>query len=853
MDDKGSRYKALEIRRHLAMLDYGILDTPPEAAFDDLTNMAAQFFNVPVALITLMDQHRLWVKSAYGADAGPLERAQSFCDAAVDAPGVTVIEDATRDPCFCDNPRYNTAPAIRFYAGAPLVTPDGMPLGMLCVMDHAPRSLTPTQTRTLAAMARQVMAQMELRKEREGSRQSYQQLFINSMDGVILGRAEDGAMFAINPAACAMLGRSEKELMDKGRKSFLDPSDPRIPRLFARRAKDGYARGEINFVRADGTPFEVEVTSTLYQGSDGKLLASTVFRDISSRKQVEADLRIAASAFESQEGIFVCDADWRILKVNRAFSRQTGYSASEALGRLPHTLLGSSRTDPNFYSIMAQSLEVDGHWQGEVWDKRKNGEVYPVWLIITVLRSDLGTVTHYVATMTDITDRKRAEEEIQSLAFFDPLTGLPNRRLLMDRLGQALISTARLQRNGALLFLDMDNFKGLNDTLGHDKGDSLLKEVGQRLLACVREGDTVARLGGDEFIVMLLNLPEDPTMAARRAEQVGEKILELLNHEYQLGDVAYRSTPSIGVTLFGVQHESKDELLKRADMAMYQAKAAGRNTLRFFDAGMQTAVTQRMVLENAMRDALVRQEFVLHYQPQVDVDGAITGAEVLVRWNHPQRGLVSPGEFITLAEETGLIIPLGRWILEGACKQLAHWADHAATAGMTVSVNVSARQLMRSDFVDTVLLTLKNTGAVAQRLKLELTESVLVSDIDNTIAKMRTLKEYGVGFSLDDFGTGYSSLSFLKLLPLDQLKIDQGFVRDILVDANDASISKMVIALADSLGLSVIAEGVETQEQREFLAEQGCFAYQGYLFGKPTDVQAFELLVGTQVSHSRVE
>jgi predicted signal transduction protein with EAL and GGDEF domain len=374
-------------------------------------------------------------------------------------------------------------------------------------------------------------------------------------------------------------------------------------------------------------------------------------------------------------------------------------------------------------------------------------------------------------------------------------------------------------------------------------GDMLLQEVAQRLLACVREGDTVARLGGDEFIVMLPGLSEEIGIAKTQATLVGEKILDLLNQAYLLAGTVYRSTPSIGVTLFGEHNESKDELLKRADMAMYQAKAAGRNTLRFFDVGMQAAVTQRMALENALRDALARREFALYYQPQVDGEGNITGAEALVRWNHPERGLVSPAEFIPLAEETGVIIPMGRWILESACRQLARWATSPAKAHLTVAVNVSARQLMRADFVDSVLLILRETGTVPQRLKLELTESVLVSDVDNTIAKMRALKQHGVGFAMDDFGTGYSSLSFLKLLPLDQLKIDQGFVRDILIDVNDAAIAKMVIALADSLGLTVIAEGVETQAQRAFLLAQGCFAYQGYLFGKPMEIDAFEALL----------
>ena len=557
----------------------------------------------------------------------------------------------------------------------------------------------------------------------------------------------------------------------------------------------------------------------------------------------EAELRIAAAAFESQEAIFVTDAQWNILKANRAFTAMTGYSSEEAIGHLPQDLLSSKTQDPVQYDLMARALESAGSWQGEVWDRRKNGEVFPIWLMLTALRDAAGAVTHYVVSMVDITERKAAEIEIRNLAFYDSLTGLPNRRLLMDRLSHALAHSARHKRSGALLFLDLDNFKDLNDTLGHDKGDQLLKQVAQRLQRCVREDDTVARLGGDEFVVMLQDLSEDPSQAATQAEIVGEKIVQTLNQPYLLTDTTHRSTPSVGVTLFGEKTEKPEDLLKRADLAMYQAKAAGRNTLRFFDVQMQTAVTQRAGMEAALREAMEQKQFLLHYQPQVDAHGNITGAETLVRWQHPQRGMVFPGEFIALAEHTGLILPLGQWILESACQQLAQWDHQPGLQQLTVSVNVSALQLMQADFVAHVVQALEQSGANPHRLKLELTEGVLVSDVTKTIDKMLMLKDRGVGFSLDDFGTGYSSLSFLKLLPLDQLKIDQSFVRDILVDSNDAAIAKMVIALGDSLNLLVIAEGVETQEQRDYLAQQGCFAYQGYLFGRPMAVDAFETLV----------
>ncbi|MGS0757016.1 EAL domain-containing protein, partial [Roseateles sp. GG27B] len=413
--------------------------------------------------------------------------------------------------------------------------------------------------------------------------------------------------------------------------------------------------------------------------------------------------------------------------------------------------------------------------------RRKNGEVFPVGLNISAVKGSSGEVTHFVTSMTDITLRKASEEQIQSLAYYDPLTQLPNRRLLMNRLEKALAAALRYQRKGALLFVDLDNFKTLNDTLGHEQGDFLLKQVAQRLSHCIREGDTVGRLGGDEFVVMLENLSQDRLVAATQAEAVGEKILTALNQTYVLTNYEQHSTPSIGITLFGEQPEGIAEPLKRADLAMYQAKAAGKNMLRFFDPQMQAVVTARAALEAGLRDGLARDQFLLHYQAQVSGQGVITGAEALLRWQRPPFGLVSPGDFIPLAEDTGLILPLGLWVLETACHQLAEWSLRSEFAHLTLSVNVSARQFHQADFVSQVLTALERSGANPLRLKLELTEGVLVANVEDVIQKMTALKSAGVGFSLDDFGTGYSSLSYLKRLPLDQLKIDQGFVRDILV------------------------------------------------------------------------
>ena len=600
---------------------------------------------------------------------------------------------------------------------------------------------------------------------------------------------------------------------------------------------------DLRLVRADDTLFWANLLVIAVACDDGAPVLRMVLTDASLRKAAEVAQRIAAIAFESQEGIFVTDAGGTILQVNQAFTAITGYPAAEAVGQNPK-MLNSGRHDAAFFADMWASISRDGAWQGEIWNRRKGGEVFPEWLNFTAVKDDAGHVTHYVASFSDITERKAAQDRIQSLAFYDPLTSLPNRRLLMDRLSQAIAAGARHLRKGALLFVDLDDFKTINDTLGHHLGDLLLEQVAQRLSTCIREGDTAARLGGDEFVVMLADLSETALDAAAQAEVVGEKILAMLAQPYQLGLQQCRSTASIGVTLFGGnQHEAIDEPLKRADLAMYQAKAAGRNTLRFFDPQMQAVVSARAVLETDLRTALEQQHFLLYYQPQVAADGSLIGAEALVRWLHPARGLVSPADFIPLAEDTGLILPLGQWVLETACAQLEVWAKKPENAHWTLAVNVSARQFRQPLFVEQVLATLEHTGANPQRLKLELTESLLVDNVDEVITKMRALKEIGVGFSLDDFGTGYSSLSYLKRLPLDQLKIDQSFVRDLLSDPDDAVIARAIVALGHSLGMQVIAEGVETAAQREMLAELGCDAYQGYHFGRPapaSDLEAFQ-------------
>ncbi|MCK9199796.1 MAG: EAL domain-containing protein [Gallionella sp.] len=564
--------------------------------------------------------------------------------------------------------------------------------------------------------------------------------------------------------------------------------------------------------------------------------------EIAERKLTENVLRIAAISFESQEGILITDANALVLQVNKAFTKITGYGAEEVIGRNA-SLLQSGRHGPEFYAAMWQSIDSAGSWEGEIWNKRKDGKAYPEHLIITAVKDANGVVTNFVGTLTDITKTKAAADEIKHLAFYDTLTRLPNRRLMVDRLNQALASSARSGRNGALLFIDLDDFKTLNDTLGHDIGDLLLQQVAERLTACVREGDTVARLGGDEFVVMLEELSEQSSEAATQAEVVGTKVLASLNQPYQLNSHLYYNTPSIGATLFNDHHSGIEELLKQADIAMYQAKHAGRNTLRFFDPEMQASISARAALEADLRLALEKSQFELYYQLQATHDGRVIGAEVLIRWQHPARGLVSPVEFIPLAEETGLILPIGLWVLETACAQLGRWKNNPLASHLQLAVNVSARQFHQPAFVEQVLAVLGKFDIDPGKLKLELTESLVLDDIDATILKMHALMEFGVRFSMDDFGTGFSSLAYLTQLPLAQLKIDQSFVRNIGVKPSDAIIVQTIIGMAKNLEMAVIAEGVETEEQRAFLEQHGCPLCQGYLFSKPVPLGEFESLL----------
>jgi diguanylate cyclase (GGDEF)-like protein/PAS domain S-box-containing protein len=568
-------------------------------------------------------------------------------------------------------------------------------------------------------------------------------------------------------------------------------------------------------------------------------------RDVTGRRKAQEQLRLLEGSISRLNDIVIIteagpfsEPGPRIVFVNEAFERRTGYSRDEVVGRSPRFLQGPNSQRRALDQIRA-ALEEWRPARVDLINYKKNGEPYWVDLDVSPVWDKQRKLTHWVAVGRDVTERKLAEEKIQHLAFYDALTKLPNRQLLMDRLHAALSDPGR-PREGALMFIDLDNFKVLNDTLGHQKGDTLLQLVAERLRSCVAKGDTVARLGGDEFVILLENRGDKPLDPAKGARAVAERILAALGEPYVLPGYLHHSTCSIGVTLFGQTDRTVSELLKQADLAMYQAKNAGRNTVCFFDPEMQAVVSANAALASDLRQAWRETQFLIDYQPQVGEDGRMIGVEALLRWKHPQRGMVPPDQFIAAAEETSLIIPIGRWVLDQACAQIAAWEERPERRHLTVAVNVSVRQFRHPEFVDEVMSAIEHSGIQPHKLKLELTESLLADGIDVTIAKMGRLKAMGVTLSLDDFGIGYSSLSYLKRLPLDQLKIDREFVKDILIDANDAAIAKAVIHLAHSLDLDVIAEGVETEAQREFLARQGCHSYQGYLFCRPLPIEALE-------------
>jgi diguanylate cyclase (GGDEF)-like protein/PAS domain S-box-containing protein len=714
------------------------------------------------------------------------------------------------------------------------------------------------QLSKLAPAVRRSLQEAEERRRRhkaENDLAASEELFHKIADSIHDGMIivdQDASITYWNPAAHKIFGYTAEETLGRNWFELL------TPKIYHGYFKENLAhfrrtgRGpnigrttELSGVRKDGEVFPVEVSFSAMI-IDGRWHGSGIVRDISERRRSDAvNRKLAAIVESSDDAIIGMTIDGLITTWNQGATKIYGYLADEIIGKSVKILAPEGRQHEvaELLDIVAAGKRISHH---ETSRQRKDGRQIEVSLSLSPIRGSSGLTKGISAIDRDITERKAAEKEIESLAFYDPLTRLPNRRLLFDRMHQALAGSIHSRHMGAILFIDLDNFKIINNTSGHDVGDQLLIEVAQRLSRCVREADTVAHLGADEFVVILEDLSTHSPLAASQAQDVGEKILTALDEPYMIAGGEHHNTPSIGTTLFSDAENTVDELLKQANIAMFQAKLAGRNTLRFFDPEMQTTLAARAVLESGLRLGIQRREFVLHYQPQVDSSGSIFGAEALLRWENPEHGMMPPDQFIPLAEETELILPIGQWVLESACEQLKTWSEDAHTDQLELSINVSALQFRQTDFVDQVRLALKRADAPAARLTLELTETLVLIDIEDTIEKMHALKQLGVGFSIDDFGTGYSSLAYLTQLPIDLLKIDRSFIKNLPDHPNDAVVVQTIITMAKSLGLAVIAEGVETEAQRQFLEQHGCPNFQGYLFSKPVALTSFEALLNSR-------
>jgi len=638
-----------------------------------------------------------------------------------------------------------------------------------------------------------------------------------------------------------LLGYTAEEMLGRKLADFYYSQADREVFLAQMAAGGGHiVAGQSRLRHKDGHIVWVQTTAHFMKDAAGNIIGvEGTTRDNTQQRRAEEELRLAARVFESSgEAIMITDADGCMISVNNAFSSVTGYAETDAVGRNA-SLLASGRHGREFFSDMWREMLETGYWHGEIWNQRKNGEIFPEWLAISSVRDAEGKITHFVGIFSDISERKAVEAKIAFLAHHDPLTGLPNRLLLRDRMEQAIAHGERAGSKVALLFVDLDRFKAVNDSFGHPVGDALLRDAAQRLLACVRDSDTISRHGGDEFLVVLTDLQSSEVPA-----QIAGKIMTVLGEPFHVETHEVTISASIGIAVYPEDGAGFDELLKKADTAMYHAKEAGRNAFRFNTERMNADAQERLDLHSRLRRALEREEFVLHYQPLVDLkSGLIVGGEALVRWLSPGQGMVAPGYFIPAAEHSGLIVPLGEWVLQEACRELAHW--HAqGCAQLSMAVNISSIQFRRGDVEEMVLRALAASGAPPAALELELTESVLIDGAEQVLATVNRLQALGVRLAIDDFGTGYSSLAYLKRFAVDKLKIDQSFVRDIETDQDDAAIVRAVIQMAGSLNLKVVAEGVETEAVAAELRAMNCDLVQGYHFGRPMQAAEFRRLIG---------
>lgn len=668
---------------------------------------------------------------------------------------------------------------------------------------------------------------------------------IEALGEGVYGIDEEGRAIFLNQAALAMLGYEKADLVGKSLHEIIHHHYPDGRKYPANECpvvqvlRDGGRRtGEEWFFRKDGSIFPVKFVATRTGERIGRRMVVVAFSDITEQHQVEQNLRIAATAFETQSALVVADRSGTILRVNEAFERLTGYSAAQAMGRTMRFFQVDKDASDRSSEILS-ALATHGNWTGEVSARKRDGQACPLWAMFSEIRDERDRTTHYVASLQDISEFKRAQETIHHLAYYDFLTGLPNRTLFRDRLDHALAASERSGRFSALAKIDLDHFRNINDIRGQEAGDLALIEVASRIRSTLRDTDTVCRLSADEFVLVLEDMGKSEDKASTRAEQVVEKIRLEIERPYRPGSGSGQALimhSSAGIAVFRGSALGADELMRQADLALCQAKEAGRNAVRFFNPMMQLAMEVKAELEANLRIALEEKQFVLHYQPQVDANGRTLGFEALIRWHHPTRGLVSPMSFIPVAEETGMIIPIGRWVIQQSCRQLRQWASDRDKQHLQISINVSARQFRHPDFVGDLIACTTEEGINPRLIKIEVTETVMMEHLEEVVARMQVLREHGVRFALDDFGTGYSSLSYVKQLPLDLIKIDKSFVRDVVSDPSDAAIVRAIIAMGESLNIDVLAEGVETRSQMEFLLQSGCRQFQGYLFGRPEEI-----------------
>jgi diguanylate cyclase (GGDEF)-like protein/PAS domain S-box-containing protein len=855
---------------------YQIMDTAPEPQFDDIVALAAGICGTPMAIISLLDEKRQWLKSRLGLDLKEIPIDIGFCRYTIQQNDLFIVQDALADSEFAANPLVTGPPCIRFYAGAPLRARNGCVLGSLAVFDRVPRTLDQLQLTALRVLSRQVVAQIELRRnvsqlqvaidkrnsellcanrslmqefEQRAREARLSQEIIDSLPGIVYLFDQEGRYIRWNRNLETITGYSREEVAKAHPLDFVGTEAEKT--LTAERIEqvlnEGCATLEVDLYTKDGRriPYFFSGVRIEY---DGRRCVSGMGMDITQRRTAEETLRLRNRALQaSVNAILITDLEGAIEYANPAFERITGYSVDEATGRNCRFLQGDDTEQPGIETLRSAVLRRE---EASVLlrNYRKDGSLFWNDIHIAPVRGPDGIATHFVGVLNDITEIKYYEKELERQVSVDALTELASRSILKERIRDSIATAEHFGSSVTVGFMDLDNFKFINDSLGHNVGDELLKQVARRLVACIRGQDTIARYGGDEFAFVLVGQKDESTIAA-----LMERLLKTIDRPFEIDGHKLFVSCSIGLSFYPKDGKDADTLLKNADVAMYRAKERGRNNFQFYTPSMHRRATERLSLESKLRQALADDEFALHYQPKIDLrSGRISGAEALIRWRSKgESPAVPPSIFIPLAEETGLIVPLGEWVLHTAC---AHnrILQETGLPPVRIAVNISARQFEPRTIVALVRNALASTGLDASLLELELTESMVMHHAEEAVKVLHDLKDLGIQLSIDDFGTGYSSLSYLQRFPVDCLKIDRSFVRDIGADPNDAVIARAVISLGHSLGLSVIAEGVSSEEQLAFLRENGCDEMQGFLFSRPVPMEELRMMLAdgrTLASH----